>query len=44
VLGEGALGWAGLPAPPKMAGALAVDGLTAEQVGPDVLLQARKKR
>jgi diaminohydroxyphosphoribosylaminopyrimidine deaminase/5-amino-6-(5-phosphoribosylamino)uracil reductase len=44
VLGEGALGWAGLPAPARMAGALAADGLSAEQVGPDVLLQARKKR
>lgn len=44
ILGQGALDWAGLPAPPRMAAALPVDALSAEQAGPDVLLRARKKR
>ena len=44
ILGDGALAWAGLPAPAEMAAALSLDNLTSEPAGPDLLLRARPQR
>jgi len=44
ILGTGGLAWAGQRAPAEMKAALAVCSLQSEQVGPDVLLRARRQQ